>query len=61
VPDPKKIEKQKKVKSKKVTPAKALKDLDKLKDDKLEGVTGGYDDRWGPTPTPSFRKRDIPL
>ena len=52
--DPKKIKQQKALKSKKVSPEKALKDLDKLKDKKSERVTGGYDDRWGPTPT--FRR-----
>jgi hypothetical protein len=38
---PKKIKKQTKIKSKHVTPEKAAKDLDELKEKELERIAGG--------------------
>jgi len=52
--DAAKIKAQKKVKAK-VTPQKALQDLDHIKDDQAKGVTGGWADLW--TPTPAFRRK----
>jgi len=55
MPDPKKTKMQNKLKSKKVTPEKARKDLDQLNDEQLDEVTGGvspYPDTW-----PGTRKK----
>jgi len=60
--DPEEIKKQQRLDSKNLSPEEAKNNLDALKDEDLEDISGGfnttatpgiaapYDDRWGPTP-----------
>jgi len=52
MPDPEEIKKKTEVSSKKVTPEKATKDLDELKDEALEDVAGGKAVLYGDFATP---------